>query len=335
MKIIIDIYGGDNAPLAPLKGAEMAVKELGVEIIAVGNEAKMKEICEKENISTEGFTFVDAPIVMPVCAEPTSALKEYKESSLVKGLSLLAEGEGDAYVGAGSTGAIVVAATLIVKRIKGIKRAALASVLPGLEKDYMLLDLGANVECRPEMLNQFGMMGSVYMQSVEGIKNPTVGLINIGVEESKGTELQKEAFALMQKADYNFIGNVEVRDVPAGACDVAVADGWTGNIVLKTIEGLGKGFGKMLKSMLMKNALTKISALILKDSIRNFKDKMDSTKRGGAPLLGIAKPVIKAHGNSNPVAFKNAINQAKIFVETDINGTISAAIAKAKEEKEA
>ena len=333
MKIIFDIYGGDNAPLAPLKGAEMAVKELGVEIIAVGNEAEMKEICEKENISTKGITFVDAPLVMPVCAEPTSALKEYKESSLVKGLSLLAEGAGDAYVGAGSTGAIVVAATLIVKRIKGIKRAALASVLPGLEHDYMLLDLGANVECRPEMLVQFGMMGSVYMQSVEGVENPTVGLINIGVEESKGTELQKEAFALMQKADYNFIGNVEVRDVPAGTCDVAVADGWTGNIVLKTIEGLGKGFGKMLKGMLMKNALTKISALFLKDGIKGFKAKMDSTTRGGAPLLGIAKPVIKAHGNSNPVAFKNAIKQAKIFVETDINGTISSAIAKKKEDK--
>ena len=333
MKIILDIYGGDNAPLAPLKGAEMAVKELGVEIIAVGNEAEMKEICEKEKISTDGFTFVDAPLVMPVCAEPTSALKEYKESSLVKGLELLSKGEGDAYVGAGSTGAIVVAATLIVKRIKGIKRAALASVLPGLEKDYMLLDLGANVECRPEMLNQFGMMGSVYMQSVMGIQNPTVGLINIGVEESKGTELQKEAFALMQKADYNFIGNVEVRDVPAGACDVAVADGWTGNIVLKTIEGLGKGFGKMLKGMLMKNIFTKISALFLKDGIKGFKAKMDSTTRGGAPLLGIAIPVIKAHGNSNPVAFKNAIKQAKIFVETDINGTISSAIAKMKEDK--
>ena len=334
MKIILDIYGGDNAPLAPLKGAEMAVKELGVEIIAVGNEAEMKEICEKEKISTDGFTFVDAPLVMPVCAEPTSALKEYKESSLVKGLSLLAEGEGDAYVGAGSTGAIVVAATLVVKRIKGIKRAALASVMPGLEHDYMLLDLGANVECRPEMLVQFGMMGSVYMKSVEGIENPTVGLVNIGVEESKGTEVHKEAYGLMKNAGYNFIGNVEVRDVPAGACDVAVTDGWTGNIVLKTVEGLGKGFGKMLKGMLMKNALTKISALFLKDGIKSFKDKMDAGKRGGAPLLGIAKPVIKAHGNSDAFAFKNAINQAKIFVETDINGTISAALAKAKEEKE-
>lgn len=332
MKIIMDMYGGDNAPLAPLKGAEMAVKELGTEIIAVGNEVEMKEICAKENIDTTGFTFVDAPLVMPVCAEPTSALKEYKESSLVKGLELLAAGEGDAYVGAGSTGAIVVAATLIVKRIKGIKRAALASVLPGMEKDYMLLDLGANVECRPEMLNQFGMMGSVYMQSVQGIENPTVGLINIGVEESKGTQLQKDAFELMKKADYNFIGNVEVRDVPAGACDVAVADGWTGNIVLKVIEGLGKSFGKMLKAMLMKNLFTKLSALFLKDGIKGFKNKVDSSTRGGAPLLGIAKPVIKAHGNSNPVAFKNAVKQAKIFVETDVNGTISAALAKMKEE---
>ena len=332
MKIIIDIYGGDNAPLAPLKGAELAVKELGVEIVAVGDEAEMRKICKEENICTDGFEFVDAPLVMPVCAEPTSALKEYKESSLVKGLELLAKGEGDAYVGAGSTGAIVVAATLIVKRIKGIKRAALASVIPGMKKDYMMLDLGANVECRPEMLNQFGMMGSVYMKSVVGIENPTVGLINIGVEESKGTELQKEAFALMQKADYNFIGNVEVRDVPEGCCDVAVADGWTGNIVLKTIEGLGKGFGKMLKEMLMKNLLTKISAFFLKDGIRDFKSKVDSTKRGGAPLLGIAKPVIKAHGNSNPFAFRNAIEQAKIFVETDVNGTIAAALAKMKEE---
>ncbi len=331
MKIIIDIYGGDNAPIAPLKGAAMAIKDLGVEIIAVGNEKEMLEICEKEGISTEGMTFVDAPLVMPVCAEPTSALKEYKESSLVKGLSLLAEGEGDAYVGAGSTGAIVVAATLIVKRIKGIKRAALASVLPGLNKDYMLLDLGANVECRPEMLNQFGMMGSVYMESVMGVKSPTVGLINIGVEESKGTELQKEALALMKKADYNFVGNLEARDVPYGTCDVAVADGWTGNIVLKTVEGVGKSFGKMIKEMLMKNLFTKIAAVILKDGVKGLKDKMDSSKRGGAPLLGIAKPVIKAHGNSNPYAFRNAIEQAKIFIETDVNGTITKALNEMKE----
>lgn len=334
MKIIMDMYGGDNAPLAPLTGAAMAVKELGVEILAVGNEAEMKKLCAENGISTEGFEFLDAPLVMPVCAEPTEAIKSYKESSLTVGLRALADGRGDAYVGAGSTGAMVVAATLIVKRLKGIKRAALASVIPGLEKDYMLLDLGANVECRPEMLSQFGMMGSVYMESVEGVKNPRVALINIGEESSKGTDLQKSAYALMEKAGYNFVGNVEARDVPSGtSCDVAVADGWTGNVVLKTIEGLGGAFGKLMKGMFYKNLLTKLSALALKGGIRQFKQKLDYTARGGAPLLGIARPVIKAHGSSNPEAFKNAVKQAKIFVETDVNGTISAAIAKLKEEE--
>ena len=237
--------------------------------------------------------------------------------------------------GAGSTGAIVVAATLIVKRIKGIKRAALASVIPGLEKDYMLLDLGANVECRPEMLNQFGMMGSIYMENVEGVKNPKVALVNIGEESSKGTDLQKTAYSLMEKAGYNFVGNVEARDVPSGkVCDVAVADGWTGNIILKTIEGLGGAFGKLIKGMLLKNIFTKLSALALKGGLSEFKQKLDYTKRGGAPLLGIARPVIKAHGSSNPEAFKNAINQAKIFVETDVNATISAALLKLKEDEE-
>ncbi len=332
MKIIMDMYGGDNAPLAPLQGAALAVKELGVDILAVGNEAEMKKICAENGISTEGFEFLDAPLVMPVCAEPTEAVKSYKDSSLSIGLKALSEGKGDAYVGAGSTGAIVVAATLIVKRIKGIKRAALATVVPGLEKDYMLLDLGANVECRPEMLVQFGMMGSVYMENVVGVKDPKVALINIGAEESKGTELQKTAYGLMQKADYNFIGNVEVRDVPSGSfCDVAVADGWTGNVVLKMIEGVGHSFGKMVKGMFLKNIFTKLSALPLKSGLAEFKHKLDYTERGGAPLLGIARPVIKAHGSSNPEAFKNAIKQAKIFVETDVNGTISAALERNKE----
>ncbi len=335
MKIIMDMYGGDNAPLAPLKGAALAVKEYGVEIVAVGDEAEMKKLCAENEISTEGFEFIDAPLVMPVCAEPTEAVKSYKESSLTVGLKALAEGVGDAYVGAGSTGAIVVAATLIVKRIKGIKRAALASVIPGLEKDYMLLDLGANVECRPEMLNQFGMMGSIYMENVEGVKNPKVALVNIGEESSKGTDLQKTAYSLMEKAGYNFVGNVEARDVPSGkVCDVAVADGWTGNIILKTIEGLGGAFGKLIKGMLLKNIFTKLSALALKGGLSEFKQKLDYTKRGGAPLLGIARPVIKAHGSSNPEAFKNAINQAKIFVETDVNATISAALLKLKEDEE-
>ena len=330
MKVIIDMYGGDNAPKAPILGAAMAAKELGVDIVAVGNEAEMRKICEENDIS--GFEFIDAPLVMPVCAEPTEVMKSYKESSLAVGLRSLAEGRGDAYVSAGSTGAIVVGATLIVKRIKGIKRAALASVIPGLDRSYMLLDLGANVECRPEMLCQFASMGSIYMNKLEGVKNPEVGLINIGAEESKGGELQKEAYKLLKESDLNFIGNVEPRDLPKGVCDVAVADGWTGNIVLKLTEGLVSAFGKKLKGVMMSSLLTKLGALTMKGALTDFKKSMDYTERGGAPLLGIAKPVIKAHGSSDPKAFMNAVRQAKAFYEQDVIGTISAAVAAQKEE---
>ena len=330
MKVIIDMYGGDNAPKAPILGAAMAAKELGVDIVAVGNEAEMRKICEENGIS--GFEFIDAPLVMPVCAEPTEVMKSYKESSLAVGLRSLAEGRGDAFVSAGSTGAIVVGATLIVKRIKGIKRAALASVIPGLDRSYMLLDLGANVECRPEMLCQFASMGSIYMNKLEGVENPEVGLINIGAEESKGGELQKEAYKLLKESDLNFIGNVEPRDLPKGVCDVAVADGWTGNIVLKLTEGLVSAFGKKLKGVMMSSLLTKLGALTMKGALTDFKKSMDYTERGGAPLLGIAKPVIKAHGSSDPKAFMNAVRQAKAFYEQDVIGTISAAVAAQKEE---
>ena len=330
MKVIIDMYGGDNAPKAPILGAAMAAKELGVDIVAVGNEAEMRKICEETGIS--GFEFIDAPLVMPVCAEPTEVMKSYKESSLAVGLKALADGRGDAFVSAGSTGAIVVGATLIVKRIKGIKRAALASVIPGLDRSYMLLDLGANVECRPEMLCQFASMGSIYMNKLEGVENPEVGLINIGAEESKGGELQKEAYKLLKESDLNFIGNVEPRDLPKGVCDVAVADGWTGNIVLKLTEGLVSAFGKKLKGVMMSSLLTKLGALTMKGALTDFKKSMDYTERGGAPLLGIAKPVIKAHGSSDPKAFMNAVRQAKAFYEQDVIGTISAAVAAQKEE---
>lgn len=330
MKVIIDMYGGDNAPKAPILGAAMAAKELGVDIVAVGSEAEMRKICEENGIS--GFEFIDAPLVMPVCAEPTEVMKSYKESSLAVGLRALADGRGDAFVSAGSTGAIVVGATLVVKRIKGIKRAALASVIPGLDKSYMLLDLGANVECRPEMLCQFASMGSIYMNKVEGVPNPEVGLINIGAEESKGGELQKEAYQLMKASSFNFIGNIEPRDLPKGVCDVAVADGWTGNVVLKLTEGLSSAFGKKLKGIMLRNFFTKLGALTMKKGVAEFKKSMDYTERGGAPLLGIAKPVIKAHGSSDPKAFMNAIRQAKTFYEQDVIGTISAAVAAQKEE---
>lgn len=333
MKVIMDMYGGDNAPLAPLKGAALAVKNLGVSVVAVGNEEEMKRICSENGIDTEGFEFVDAPLVMPVCEEPSKAVREYRDSSLSRGLTLLSEGAGDAYVSAGSTGAIVVAATLLTKRIKGIKRPALATVIPGFNRDYMLLDLGANAECRPEMLCQFGLLGSAYMEKVEGRKNPTVALLNIGAERSKGTETVKEAFSLMEKAPYNFTGNVEPRYVPNGDVDVVVADGWSGNIVLKMTEGLGTGFAHMLKGMLTKNFLTKLSAVGIKDGLRDFKDRMDYTKRGGALLLGVTKPVVKAHGSSNDVAFMNAVRQAKQFYEGNVISSVEEALSGTKEEQ--
>ena len=332
MKIIVDAMGGDNAPVEIVKGCVDAVKEMDVELVLVGREAEVKAELEKCGYNGDRISVLNADEVISTEEDPLEAIRGKKNSSMVVGLNLLKNDEGDAFVSAGSTGALISGATLLVKRIKGIRRVALAPIMPSVSGCFLMVDAGANSECTAGFLKQFAIMGSVYMQSVQGIENPTVGLINIGVEESKGTQLQKDAFELMKKADYNFIGNVEVRDVPAGACDVAVADGWTGNIVLKVIEGLGKSFGKMLKAMLMKNLFTKLSALFLKDGIKGFKNKVDSSTRGGAPLLGIAKPVIKAHGNSNPVAFKNAVKQAKIFVETDVNGTISAALAKMKEE---
>lgn len=333
MKIIVDMMGGDNAPLAPLMGAAMAVKELGVDILAVGDEEKLKKICREENISSDHFEFYNAPTVMPVTAHATEAVKEYKESSLSTTFRLLHEGAGDAGVSGGSTGAIVVAATLFAKRIKGVKRAALASVIPTTVGQYMLLDLGANLDCRPEMLTQFGIMGSVYMEKLMGVKSPRVGLVNIGAEETKGHDLQIEAYAQMKKAPINFIGNVEARDLAGDCCDVAVADGWTGNIILKLTEGLGLGFGKMIKGMFMKNALTKLSALTMKSAIKDFRRKMDYSEAGGAPLLGIASPVIKAHGSSDASAFKNAIRQAKLFVERDVNSAIIKGLAEMSTEE--
>lgn len=331
MKIIVDMYGGDNAPLAPLKGAAMAAEKLGVSILAVGDEINLKSTCAAKGISQSGFEFYNAPLVMPVDADPAKAVREYKESSLSKGLALLHEGKGDAFVSAGSTGAIVVAATLLTKRIKGIKRPALATVMPGFNKDYMLLDLGANVEVRPEMLSQFGLMGSIYMEKILKRENPSVSLLNIGEEKTKGTDIQKEAYALMEKAPYNFIGNIEPRFVPDGNCDVVVSDGWSGNIVLKLTEGLGMGFAHMVKGMFTKNMITKLSAIGLRGGIQEFKDKMDYTKRGGAPLLGISKPVIKAHGSSNELAFFNAIRQAKEFCENGVIETIEEYLDEEKE----
>ncbi|MBQ8623646.1 MAG: phosphate acyltransferase PlsX [Oscillospiraceae bacterium] len=326
MRIIVDGFGGDNAPLEVLKGAVLAVKNLGVEVTVVGDTERINTCAKENNIDISQLKIHHAETVMDVCCDPALILKEYSNSSMAVGLKLLKDGEGDAFVSAGSTGALVMGATFIVKRLKGIKRAALATVVPTVDKPVMLLDVGANAECRPEMLLQFGIMGSAYMNLLMGVDNPRVALANIGAERTKGRELEIEAYNLLEKAPINFIGNIEAREVPLGGSDVVVSDGFTGNILLKTYEGMGKFMGISMKQMLSKN----IGVLFLLNRVNAFKRKMDYKEYGGAPLLGTSKPVIKAHGSSDEKAFYNAIRQAKIFHETNVIGEFSEALAALK-----
>ena len=318
MKIIIDAFGGDNAPLTVLQGARDAVAEFGVEIIAVGDKEKILACATQNNISMDGITIEHASDVILMCDEPTYAIRHKKDSSMVVGLTMLAKGEGDAFVSAGSTGALLAGATLIVKRLKGAKRPALGAVLPGANKPYILLDCGANVECRAEMLVQFGVMGSAYMENVMGVKTPTVGLLNNGSEESKGTALYVETHQQLKDTSLNFVGNIEPREVPKGNIDVVVADGFSGNIILKLTEGLASVFMGEIKQVFTRNIFSKMAYLVVKPGLRLFKRKLDPDVHGGAPLLGVTKPVIKAHGSSNAKAFKNAIRQAKLCIETDM-----------------
>lgn len=318
MRIIVDAFGGDHAPLEVLKGCALAKEEYGVEITLCGDEEKIRACAKDNGIALDGMDILHAPAVIPVEADPTTLLKEYADSSMAMGMKALKNGEGDAFVSAGSTGALVVGASLIVKRLKSVRRVGLATVIPNANKFYLLMDAGANAECRPEMLAQFGVMGSVYMERLKGVKNPRVGLINIGTEETKGLELQLESYKLLQKAPVNFIGNVEARGLALGECDVAVCDGFVGNVALKLTEGLAKYFSNELKGMFMANLKTKIAALLMKDKISAFKKSMDYKEHGGAPLLGASLPVIKAHGSSDAKAFKNAIRQAKEYVDNKV-----------------
>ena len=322
MKIIIDGFGGDNAPAEVLKGCALAVKEYGVELIVTGDTEKLKASARENSVPLDGIEIVNATQLITMEDEPTDIIKAKADCSMAVGLKLLKEGRGDAFVSAGSTGALVVGSSTLVGRIKGIKRAALAPMLPNVKGAYMLMDSGANLDCRPEMLVQFGIMGSAYMSRIMGVQNPRVGVVNVGTEPTKGTELEITANEMFKSAPINCIGNIEAREIPLGGCDVAVTDGFTGNIILKLTEGLAKGFSTSLKTILLKNTLTKLAALTLKKGVIEFKKSMDYTEYGGAPLMGIAKPVIKAHGSSNAYAFKNAIRQAKNFCEQNVIGEI-------------
>ncbi len=326
MKIIIDGFGGDNAPLEILRGTADAIAEYGVGAVVCGDVAALKSLAQAQNISLTGMDFLQAGSVIPVEAEPSSLLKAYSDSSMAVGLKYLADGGGDAFVTAGSTGAAVVGATFIVKRIKGVKRPALAPIFPDARGCHMLLDIGANSECRPDMLVQFAVMGSAYMRLFRGLENPRVGLVNIGAEPGKGTNLQIEAYKLLQKAPVNFIGNTEARDLPLGACDIALTDGFTGNIILKHMEGMAKFFSLELRDILLGSAASKVAALILKKRVAAFRKKLDYSEYGGTPLMGIRKPVIKAHGSSNAKAFKNAIRQARDMCESKMIEQIETAL---------
>ncbi|MBR4346362.1 MAG: phosphate acyltransferase PlsX [Oscillospiraceae bacterium] len=328
MNIVVDAFGGDNAPLAVLEGSARAVKELGVDVTLTGDENKIKKCADENGISLDSISIIHTESVIDIHEEPTEIMKSRNDCSMAVGLKAVAEGNGDAFVSAGSTGALVVGATMITKRIKGIKRPALAPILPTAKGHMILLDGGANVDCRPEMLAQFGIMGSVYMNRVMGVASPKVGLINVGAEDTKGRELDKAAYALLKDAPVDFYGNLEGRDMPTGVCDVAVSDGFTGNIALKLYEGMGLYFAGEIKSMLTGSLAGKIAALLIMKQVKAFKKKMDYTEVGGGVMLGISRPVIKAHGSSNGKAFFNAIRQAKLCVEGDIVGEISRNIAK-------
>lgn len=328
MRIILDAMGGDNAPLSPLEGAARAVSELGIEVVLSGDENKIRALAKEHDISLEGISFLHTEEVITMEDQPTDVVKSKKGCSMAVGLQALADGNGDAFVSAGNSGALLVGATMIPRRIKGIKRAAMAPLLPTASGHAILMDGGANLECRPEMLEQFGIMGSIYMDKVMDIRNPRVAIINNGAEPCKGRELEQETYKLLENSDLNFEGNIEARDIPAGTADVLVTDGFTGNIVLKLYEGLGRFFGGKIKDLF--SGAGKIGALFMMDKISGFKDSFDYKKVGGAVLLGISKPVIKAHGSSDGEAFFHAIRQAKNCVDGKICETIIAALAARK-----
>ncbi len=321
MKIIIDAMGGDNAPQAIVEGALKAAEEFGVEMLLVGRGeeilSSMRQ-CGYENLP-KGVEICHADDVVDMHAEASEVVKQHKGSSMVKGLKMLADGEGDAFISAGNTGALLTGATLLVKRIKGVRRAAFAPVLP-IGKGAILVDAGANVVCTPEFLLQFGCMGSFYAQKAQGKKNPRVALLNNGAEDTKGDDLHKEAYRLLQEAGekglINFVGNIEAREAVGGDVDVLVADGFSGNVFLKTIEGTALYMSGLIKGMFMKNWLTKIGALLCKKG-ESIKKALDYREVGGSLILGISKPVIKAHGSSDARAVRSAIQQAVHAVKSD------------------
>ena len=336
MRIIVDVMGGDNAPRETVLGAFAAAKEFdrSIEYTLVGDEAAIREIAAEQGVDLARFDIVPTVEVITMEDDPVCVMRAKKESSMSTGLRMLAEGKGDAFVSTGNTGALFTGAMLIVRKIKGLQRAGIATILP-LSNPVLLLDTGANVEVTEQNLEQFARMGSAYMKTLYGLENPRVGLLNNGSEECKGTPLYVAAHARLAACeDINFVGNVEGNTLMKDACDVLVCDGFTGNILVKTIEGMGKLLMGNLKGVFLNSGLKgKLSALMVKKDIGTMKKRFDANEIGGAPILGISKPVLKAHGSSNAKAFKNAIRQAIAYASSSTIADISAAMARPAPEK--
>ena len=328
MKIIVDAFGGDNAPLAPIQGAIDAHNEYGVDIILTGDEATIQRVAADNGMSLNGITIVHAPDVFTNDDQPSSIRSKAKaNTSMAVGLNLLKKGEGDAFVSAGNSGALGAGAMFIVKRIKGIQRVAFAPVMPNYESYFMLIDSGVNTDVRPKALQQFAMMGSIYMNKVLGFERPRVGLANVGTEEHKGDPLRQETYVLLKDTpSINFIGNVEGRDIPLNGADVVVCDGFTGNMILKTYEGVAIALMKKIKGVFYKNFKTKLAGAIVRNDMKELKKSMDYDEVGGAPVLGCAKPVFKAHGSANAKTIKNAIRVTVDYVKNDVISSITEAL---------
>lgn len=341
MKIIVDAMGGDNAPQAIVQGALEASRAHGVDIILVGRAAEVLRAVEAcgEKTLPSGVEIRDASEVVEIADDPATAFKVKRDSSLTVGLNLLRAGEGDAFVSAGSTGALLAGATLLVKRIRGIRRAAMGPVIPTAGGRAILCDCGANAACTPEYLLQFAYLGSYYASRVLGVERPRVALLNIGAEEEKGDTLRHETYALLKEAGeagrINFTGNIEADAAMLGGADVIVADGYTGNIMLKSVEGVGKFLLKELKKVFLSSAKTKLAAALVKGDLAQMKKLVDPSEVGGTPFLGISKPVVKAHGSSDARAIANAVLRAVEYAESGFIAGIEKDIGLMKVERNA
>ena len=333
VKVAVDAMGGDNAPGEIVKGAVDAVcAEKKIKVFLVGKEEQVKAELSKYTYPQEQVEVVNATEVIAMAEPPVAAIRGKKDSSIVKGLYMVREGKCDAFVSAGSTGAVLAGGQVIVGRSKGVERPPLAPLIPTEKGASLLIDCGANVDAKPSQLVQFAKMGSIYMENVMGIKNPKVGIVNIGAEEEKGNALVKETFPMLKAcSDINFIGSIEARDIPAGAVDVVVCEAFVGNVVLKLYEGVGYTLIKKVKGGMMVNLRSKIGALLVKPALKQTLKAFDLEQYGGAPLLGLKGLVVKTHGSSKAVEIKNTILQCVTFKEQDINGKIQKVISGAAE----